>query len=330
MHDLDRTQLEFESGQETGEYEEEWGHEAGEYEEEQSEGFLGGILGGLLGGEMEAPAQEMQELELASELLEVASEEELEGFLGDLVKSAASGIGRVIRSDAGRQLTGILRQAAKTALPVVGGAIGQWASPGSGRAIGQRMATAAGDLMGLELEGLSSQEQEFEAARQFVRFASAAGKRAATAPHTVPPRAVAQRSAAWAAQRHAPGLLHPRRTAWLNAAPARSAPYRPGQHRAPRPGYPAVAGYDGAAAPFRRRRHRSRPYRGGYAPRYMRVPRSRAGCLGARRRRRLRTRPERGVRTGARRRTNAVGPLDAARPGDRRPRRRLIHPQKED
>ena len=314
MHDIDRTQLEYEHaeqelGQEalefeyeaTGEFEDEFAGEfAGEFEDEyedEDEDFLGGLLGGLLGGELETSELEMHEIELASELLEVAGEDELEAFLGDLVQRAAGAVGGFVRSPTGQQLTGILRSAAKQALPVVGGAIGDYVSPGAGGQWGRRIATAAGDLMGLELEGLSPQEQELEVARRVVRLASAAGQHAARAPHAAPPRAVAQRAAATAARRHAPGLLRPGRTAWLRAAPARrpfvGAGRRPvyGYRGGRRVGYRArptagyAYGYAGAGSPIRRRPRRPRPYhlsrRGygnaaprrsgygyGYAPRY--------------------------------------------------------------
>ena len=288
MHDIDRTQLEYEQseyelGNEaleyenevTGEFEDEFAGElTAEFEDEfedEDEDFLGGLLGGLLGGELETSELEMHEIELASELLELAGEDELEQFLGDLVQRAAGAVGGFVRSPTGQQLTGILRSAAKQALPVVGGAIGDYVSPGAGGQWGRKIATAAGDLMGLELEGLSPQEQELEVARRVVRLASAAGQHAARAQHAAPPRVVAQRAAATAARRHAPGLLRPGRTGWLRAAPARRPFARPGRpvygyrggrrvgYRArPTAGY--AYGYAGAGSPFRRRRRRHRPY----------------------------------------------------------------------
>jgi hypothetical protein len=193
MHNLDRTQLEF--GQET-----EFGHEFGETEQ-----FLGSILGALTGGELEIPLQESQELELASELLEVTNEQELEQFLGNVFSSVGDSVGKFIRSDTGRALGGILKGAARQALPVVGRAVGDWVRPGGGAA-GARLAQQAGSLLGLELEGLSPQDQEFEAARQFVRFASAATKHATAAPRNVAPQTAARAAAVAAAQHHAPGL----------------------------------------------------------------------------------------------------------------------------
>ncbi len=193
MHDLDRTQLEAEQ------------FEYGESESEsEAESFLGSILGSVLGsGEIQAqqetPLTELQEMELATELLEVSNEQEFEQFLGDVLKSVGQAAGQFVRSDTGRALTGILRNAAKQALPVVGGAIGGWVSPGGGATVGRHLAQQAGSLLGLELEGLSPQDQEFEAARQFVRFASSAYRNGLTAP---PQAAVAA-----AARQFAPGLL---------------------------------------------------------------------------------------------------------------------------
>src|SRR6266516_1538808 len=84
----------------------------------------------------EVPLHETHEMELAAELLEVTNEEELEEFLNNVFRAVGSTIG-----------------------------------PGRGGAIGSQLAQQAGALLGLELEGLSPQDQEFEAARQFVRFA---------------------------------------------------------------------------------------------------------------------------------------------------------------
>jgi hypothetical protein len=196
MHDLDRTQMEGESY--------ELGQEFGEQESEQ---FLGGLLSSVLSGEAASPLNEVQEMELATELLEVSNEQELEQFLGNVLRSVGQAAGQFIRSDTGRQLTGILRSAARQALPIVGSAVGGWVSPNGGAAVGRRLASGAGQLLGLELEGLSPQDQEFEAARQFVRFAGTAANNAMRLPANVPARIAAQNAARAAAQQYAPGLL---------------------------------------------------------------------------------------------------------------------------
>jgi hypothetical protein len=196
VHDLDRTW--FETAEQEGEQE-------GEYEGEQAlEAAFGGELGEL--GELElGELQETTELELANELLEVASEQELEQFLGDLLKSAAGATRSFLSSPTGRQLTGVLRNTARQALPILGRAAGQRVRSGGGAA-GAQIAQGLGSLFGLELEGLSGEDREFEAARAFVRFAADAGQRAVAAPNA-PANTAVRRAVTAAAQRHAPGLL---------------------------------------------------------------------------------------------------------------------------
>lgn len=193
MHDLDRSVFETEY-----EGEGEW-----EFEGEHA---LEALFETEFEGEFEGEANEALEIQLANELLEVTNEHELEQFLGKLVSAAARGARSFIASPTGRQLTGVLRQAAKRALPVVGRAAGEWVRPGGGAA-GARMASAAGNLFGLELEGLSGEDREFEVARAFVRFGSDAARRAASAPPGAPPAQAVGAAVRTAAQRHAPGFV---------------------------------------------------------------------------------------------------------------------------
>jgi hypothetical protein len=186
MHDIDRTQLE------SGALESDV-HESAEMAPEFFE-------------TAESPLSEEQEIELASELLEVASDQHLEQFLGNLIGKVGSAVGQFAGSDTGRALGGILKDAARQALPVVGRAVGQWVSPDSGGTIGADLANQAGRVLGLELEGLSPEDKEFEVARQFVRFASAAAKRACMTPPTAEPLMTARNAALAAARTYAPGL----------------------------------------------------------------------------------------------------------------------------
>ena len=62
-------------------------------------------------------------------------------------------------------------------------------------------------ITGAELEGLSAEDQEFETARYFVRFALEAARTAALAPIGRPPAAVAALAERIAARRYAPGLI---------------------------------------------------------------------------------------------------------------------------
>jgi hypothetical protein len=165
-----------------------------------------GEAGALEAGEGEQAFDEVQEMELASALLEVAGEEELDRFLRDLIRRAGRTVGRAVRSPIGQQLGGLLRGAARKALPALGTAVGTAIRGPAGGAAGGRAATAIGQMFGLELEGLSPEDQEYEVARRFVRFAGSAANAART-PASAPPATAAMKATAAAARRHAPGLL---------------------------------------------------------------------------------------------------------------------------
>ena len=178
MHDLDRTQLEFDH---TGDF------EADELTDEA----------GLF--------SESEEMELASELLSVSNEEELDYFLGKLLKKAGRAFGRVLRTPEFRAIGGLLRGIAKKALPIAGAAVGNLVAPGVGGALGGATASHLGNVFGLELEGLSMEDQEFEAARRIVRLTGDAAQAAASAPPGNP-EATARAAIQQAARIHAPGI----------------------------------------------------------------------------------------------------------------------------
>jgi hypothetical protein len=147
------------------------------------------------------PLNEEEEIDAAGELLNVTNEQELEQFLGDLVDTVAGAAKRVADSPAGSQLIGVLKGAASQALPMVGAAIGGRFGGPEGARIGSQLAQTAGQAFGLELEGLSPEDQEFELARRFVRFAS-------STTHNWSRRGWSAWTAArHAARHHAPGLF---------------------------------------------------------------------------------------------------------------------------
>jgi hypothetical protein len=189
MHDIDRTTLEY--GQEMSGFETE--------NFESGEGEWSGEGGGMF--------SEAQEAELANELLSVSNEAELEQFLGDFLKKAASVAGQAIRSPIGQAVGGVLKGVAKKALPLAGGALGGYFGGPLGAKIGSGLASAAGDALGLEAESMEGEEREYEGAKQFVRLAADTVNRAATARGNGDPRAIAQSAAMAAARQFAPGLL---------------------------------------------------------------------------------------------------------------------------
>lgn len=157
-------------------------------------------------GMAEGPLSEAEEMELAGRLLEAGTAQELEQFLGNVVGMVGRALGRALPPATGKAVTGLLTSAVRQALPAVGRAAGGWAGPG-GADIGAQLADQAGQLLGLELEGLSAEDREFEASRQLVRLASAAAEHAGSAPPGAEPSAVAHQVVATAAQQYAPGLL---------------------------------------------------------------------------------------------------------------------------
>lgn len=191
MHDIDRTQGEV------------WG-ELGEYEQHAGslETFEFHETGETGEAEAEGPFNEVQEMELASELLEISSEAELDQFLGKLIKGATKAVGGFVRSPIGKALGGALKGVAKTALPIAGRALGTMVGGPLGGMVGGKLGNFASSLFEMELEGLSQEDREFEVAKQFVRMAGTAAQVASRAPTGIDPRTAAQRAMAAAAQTH--------------------------------------------------------------------------------------------------------------------------------
>lgn len=154
----------------------------------------------------EGTFNEITEMELASELLSIQSEAELDQFFGKLFKKAVGAVKNFAKSGTGRALGGMLKGLAKKALPVAGAALGSFVAPGIGTSIGSSLGTAAGNLFELELEGLSAEDREFETARAFVRFAGNSARRASGMDNQNP-GAAARNSIKNSARRYAPGLL---------------------------------------------------------------------------------------------------------------------------
>jgi hypothetical protein len=195
MHDIDRIRLETQPETEMLEADP---FEAGQFEFAQTGTFY---------GETGEVFSETEQMELASELLEITSEAELDRFLGNLIGRVGKFIGKFIKSPEGQAIGGILKGAAKQVLPGIGSAAGGYFGGATGAKLGGDVASAAGRAFGLELEGLSSEDQEFEVARRYVSFAGEAVKNLAHAPSSLDPRSAARAAAVDAAKTHAPGLL---------------------------------------------------------------------------------------------------------------------------
>jgi hypothetical protein len=147
--------------------------------------------------------------ELAARLLDVVNESELDEFVGGLVAEAARSTSRGIPVDTGRALVGVLRKTVERTLPTLTIALGDERRPGSA---GTHTAHTAARVFGIELEGMSAEDRDFEIARQFVRFAQAAALHAARTSASDPITA-ADDAVARARREFAPGLLPPKRGA---------------------------------------------------------------------------------------------------------------------
>ncbi len=219
MHDIDRTQRELEQELEADlESEHEHEHEAEATHE--AETFLGSVLGEAEAeaeheaeyeaeheAEAESPLSETQEMELASELLEVSTEAELEYFFGGLARRVARGVKNFARSSIGKRVGRAFRTIAKRALPMAGKALGGFVGGPVGSKVGGTLGNFAASLFELELEGLSHEDRELEVARQLVRFGAAAVNRAARAPRSADPAQAARHALLSAARVYAPGLV---------------------------------------------------------------------------------------------------------------------------
>ena len=125
MHDIDRTQLEAD-------------YEGKTYEFEQPgwTGETGDVFG------------ETEEMELASALMEVRDEMELDQFLGSLIRKAGRALGRLVGSPEGQAIGSILKGAAKQVLPHAAGAVGA----AFGGPLGARISSGIASLVGGEME----------------------------------------------------------------------------------------------------------------------------------------------------------------------------------
>jgi len=155
--------------------------------------------------EQEGVFGEAEVSQLASELMEVQNEGELEQFLGDLIKKAGSAVGSFINSPTGQALGGMLKSAAKQVLPMAGKALGGYVGGSTGAQWGEKLGSLAGD--NFEMEGETEQEAPFENAKCFVRMAADAVKAVGSQPPGPNLVNTVQAAVSKAASTHMPALV---------------------------------------------------------------------------------------------------------------------------
>ena len=190
MHDFDRQQLEF------------------------ARGHTNGGAGEL---------SESAELELAAELLEVASEDGLVKWLGGVVSRAQAAMRPLQRATgkafvANPKAVDTTIRAIKTVAPPLT-ALAGYLGAGVPNIVGANQLPPTMDVGAIrlkalmvrwskqELEGLSGVERELEYARRYTRFAHRALRNALRAPRRMPPERAAYLSVRHAARRDLPGLV---------------------------------------------------------------------------------------------------------------------------
>jgi hypothetical protein len=145
------------------------------------------------------------EMSLAADLLEIRDQADLKQFLGNLARHVAKTIGVQLSSPHADAIRDVLAGAVTRALRHIGRTPRTHPAP-FGSTVGSRLASIPSSQLGLELEGLSSEDREFETARRLVRFAAEAAKNAIMGKSR-DPVAAAWAGACAAARLYAPGLL---------------------------------------------------------------------------------------------------------------------------
>src|SRR4051794_27859029 len=115
---------------------------------------------------------EAQEIELASGLLEINHPTGIGRYIDHLIQSVTQSCGKSIAPLAAYELSRLLQQAARIVLPALDP---KRSSPSK--------TSNAAQFFGLELEGLSNEDWEFETVKAFVRLAESAARRLASEPH---------------------------------------------------------------------------------------------------------------------------------------------------
>lgn len=131
-----------------------------------------------IGVAMSRPGPGMsRDIEQVSRLLDVTNESELDAFLRRLIDDAARASGRPLSTGSARTVLELAKRTAEQTMPTLATARGADMGPiPQGRE--SPVATAA-RVFGLELEGLSAEDRDFEIGGQLVRFVQSAAIRAA-------------------------------------------------------------------------------------------------------------------------------------------------------
>jgi len=148
----------------------------------------------------------------ATRLLEMTSQAELDTLLDGVLRTAARAAGAGLSPTAARAVAVAtkrgLRGLGRAVLPVAGRSFDAWVRPGGGSQ-GTAETLRVSRLLGLPVEGLSTEDREYEIATAYVRFAHVAADRAFRLARSSPPQAAVDRALS-SARREAFPALRPR------------------------------------------------------------------------------------------------------------------------
>ena len=146
-----------------------------------------------------SPFSDVEERKLASDLLEVTNEAELEQVLGDLSKKARKGV-EPAGSKVNGPVEGLLKTVAKRALPSITAAVGASFGGPDRDASAAKLGSLVDQALQARVAGLTATDPDlekcrklFEKYRVFVRLAGKATRAASMAPKELTPVAVAHR-----------------------------------------------------------------------------------------------------------------------------------------
>ena len=116
-----------------------------------------------------------------------------------------SAVGSFAKNNVLPVVGGALKQIAKTALPIAGGALGSFIPiPGVGTALGSALGGVVADALEVEVAGLDREDADLERARRFVRLAANAVRDTATEVASGSPESIARTALVNAAKRTLP------------------------------------------------------------------------------------------------------------------------------
>lgn len=145
----------------------------------------------------------------ATRLLEMTSHPELDALLDGVLSRAALAAGAGLPPTTARAVALAtkhgLRGLGRVVLPVAGRSFDAWVRPGGGSQ-GAAATLRVSRLLGLPVEGLSTEDREYEIATAYVRFAHVAARRAFHLARSAPPQVAVDRAIASARRETFPAL----------------------------------------------------------------------------------------------------------------------------